>query len=152
MRSLFLVAALALVTPAAQAQAVSERTKTFANGSTFNTKVQTTTAQNTRTRVTTGVGSDGRGFDRTAVWQWDPATKSWKKTVIGETANGTAWTNNGGGSCANGTCTSSSTYTGTNGISATRQSSTVRENGLTSRRTERTTRRGTATRVWKRLR
>lgn len=152
MRSLFFAAAIALVTTGAQAQSTSERTTTFANGSTFNTTVQSSVGENSRTRVTTGVGSDGRGYNRSAVWQWDPTAKSWKKTVVGQTANGKTWTNNGSGSCNSGSCASSSTFTGVNGQTATRRSSTFRENGVTNRRTERTTKRGTATREWKRVR
>lgn len=152
MKSLFLIASFVLAATAAQAQSTSERVTTFADGSTFKTTTQTTTAANTRTVVTTGVGDDGRGYTRTAVWQWDPATKSWKKSVVGQTANGRAWTNNGSGSCASGACSSSSEFNGPNGASATRRSSTIRNGNATSRQTERTTRRGTTTRNWQRLR
>lgn len=152
MKSLLFIASFAMLATGAQAQSTSERTTTFADGSTFTTTMQSTTGENTRTVVTTGVGSDGRGYTKTAVWQWDPTTKSWKKAVVGQTANGKPWTNNGGGSCVGGSCSSSSTYTGANGETASRRSATVREGGVTTRQTERMTRRGTTTREWKRVR
>ncbi|MEM6384762.1 MAG: hypothetical protein AAF718_00865 [Pseudomonadota bacterium] len=152
MKSFLLIASLALLSTGAQAQSTSERITTFADGSTFRTTTQSVRSDNTRAVTTTGVGSDGRGYTRTAVWQWDPTTNSWKKTVVGQTANGKTWTNNGNGSCAEGACSSTSTFTGANGETATRRSTSVRENGVTNRRTERTTRRGTTVREWKRVR
>ena len=152
MKSLLIIASLALLSTGAQAQSTSERTTTFADGSTMTTTTETIRGNNIRTVITTGVGSDGRGYTRTAVWQWDPATNSWKKTVVGQTANGGSWSNTGGGSCVNGVCSSSSDYTGPKGETTTRNSTTVREGDTTVRRTERTNRRGTVSRDWKRVR
>lgn len=152
MKSFLILASMAVFATGAHAQSSSERTRTLADGSTFTTTTERMAGENTRTVVTTGVGSDGRGYTRTSVWQWDPGTNSWKKTVIGQTANGKTWTNNGGGSCSGGACSSASTFQGTRGETATRQSSTVRNGTTTTRQTERSTRRATTNRDWTRVR
>ena len=149
----FIVLALCLLpTGAVLAQTVSELTTTRPSGETFTTTTETTRNGNTRMTTWTGVGSDGRGYERTATQVWDPKTRSWRRTVSGETASGRTWSHDGGGSCANGRCDASSTFVGPRGEISTRTWQRTRQDGVVRQRTEWTSRNGTTVRTWRRVR
>lgn len=154
---MFLLSSALLVATAGMAQADwrSERTTTGANGVTSQATTSVTRDGNTRTTQTDVMRSDGNGYTRDVVQTWDPETKSWTRSVTGETANGGGWTNDGAGSCSNGSCNSQSTYKGPQGRTIQSEGSSIfdRNGGEGTRSwSSNTGRSGETRRVWQRLR
>lgn len=133
----------------------SQRTTTGPNGVTSNAATSVIRDGNTRTTRTEVMRSNGTSYTRDVVQTWDPESKSWTRSVTGETANGGVWTNNGAGSCKNGTCSSGSTYVGPQGRTIESQGTSRFDRKGGERRSNwssSTGRSGEGTRTWQRLR
>ena len=156
MKSILLSSAL-LLTMASLAHAdwQSQRTTTGPNGVTSKATTSVTRDGNTRTTRTQVTRSNGTGHTRDVVQTWDPDTKSWTRSVTGQTAKGGVWTNSGSGSCNNGTCSSGSTYVGPQGNTIQSQGTSRFDRNGGERRWNwfsSTGRSGEGTRTWQRLR
>ena len=152
-----LLASLILMSGTGMAQADwrGERTTVGPNGVTSHATTTVTRDGDTRTTLTEVQRSDGTGYTREVVHVWDAETKSWTRSVIGETANGRTWTNNGAGSCAAGSCSSQSTFNGSGGRTIESQSSSTfhRDGGTRNWQcSSNSGRSGEGQRVWRRLR
>lgn len=156
MKTFLLSAAVVLATSGlAHADWQSQRTTTGANGVTTQATTSVTRNGNSRTTQTEVTRSNGTGYTREVVQTWDPETKSWTRSVVGQNANGGVWTNNGGGSCNNGACSSGSTYVGPQGRTIQSQGSSRFDRNGGERRwnwSSSTGRSGEGTRTWRRLR
>lgn len=140
---------------AAHADWRSERTTVGPNGVTSQATTSVTRDDDARVTQTDVLRSNGTGYTRDVVQTWDSETKSWTRSVIGETANGGTWTNEGSGSCAGGACNSQSTYQGSGGRTIDSQSASQFDRNGGERRwnwSSSTGRSGEGQRRWQRLR
>lgn len=156
MKFLLLSSAVLLASvSAANADWRSERTTVGPNGVTSQATTSVTRDGDARVTQTDVLRSNGTGYTRDVVQTWDPETKSWTRSVTGETANGGTWTNDGSGSCAGGACGSQSTYNGSGGrIIESQSASRFNRNGgeRQSNWSSNTGRSGESQRTWQRLR
>lgn len=133
----------------------SQRTTTGPNGVTSNATTSVMRDANTRTTETEVLRSNGTGYTREVVRIWDPETKSWIRSVTGETSNGNVWTNNGSGLCDNGLCSSASTFVGPQGRTIESESSSRFDRSGGERRRSWSSSEGgsgESSRTWRRLR
>lgn len=140
---------------AANADWRSERTTVGPNGVTSQATTSVARDGNNRVTQTEVLRSNGTGYTRDVVKTWDPETQSWTRSVIGETAEGGTWTNNGSGSCSGGACSSQSTYNGSGGRTIESESTSRFDRNSGERRwnwSSSTGRSGEGQRVWQRLR
>lgn len=156
MKFLLLSSAVLLASvSAANADWRSERTTVGPNGATSQATTSASRNGDTRVTQTEVLRSNGTGYTRDVVQTWDPETKSWTRSVIGETANGGTWTNDGSGSCSGGACSSQSTYQGTDGRIIESESTSRFDRNSGERRwdwSSSTGRSGEGQRTWQRLR
>ncbi|MEO1638216.1 MAG: hypothetical protein AAFU41_03080 [Pseudomonadota bacterium] len=131
MKQILLSTAMLIATAgAASADWRSERTSVGPNGVTSNATTSVTRDGNTRTTVTEVLRDNGTGYTREVIQTWDPETKSWTRTVVGKTAGGNTWINNGSGSCSGGACNSQSVFSGSGGrVIESQSSSTINRDG-----------------------
>lgn len=140
---------------AAHADWRSERTTVGPNGVTSQATTSVTRDGDTRVTQTEVLRSNGTGYTRSVGQTWDPETKSWTRSVTGQTANGNTWTNNGSGSCAGGACNGQSVFNGSGGRTIESQSASRFDRNGGERRwnwSSSTGRSGEGQRTWQRLR
>ncbi|MEM9640809.1 MAG: hypothetical protein AAGA19_04860 [Pseudomonadota bacterium] len=119
-------AIVALSTPAALADFRSERSATGSNGIGVTTQRATITTAQASTTTVNRTNNNGQSSSRVIERSFDPATRTWSRSVTGTTRDGQTWTNNETVQCNNGACTRNGVYVGPRGRESTVQGSANR--------------------------
>lgn len=116
-----MLSALAVLSASMEAMAFQRNvSRTGTDGKTASRSINTTRSASGYNRSTTYTGPQGNTASRNAQGQWDPATKTWTKSVNAAGASGQSATRNTTASRTDNGYTKSTTVTGPQGNSATR--------------------------------